>query len=115
MRHILKIQLVSVHLLVSTQKVFTLPENPYFYLHMKQVLIPALVLMTFSSCKFNPEALAKDYCNCRADMESGKKTVEDCQEMAESHYLKLQSNDEGLKMYTERVLDCISSSQIRTE
>lgn len=68
-----------------------------------------------SSCSFSPEEMAKDYCNCRADVEAGKKKAEDCKEMAESHYLKMQTDDNALKIYTEMVLDCVSSSQIKTE
>jgi len=80
---------------------------------MKQVLATTLLLVLVTSCTFSPERLAKDYCNCRADVEEGKKTAEDCKEMAESHFLKLQENEQDVKTYTERVLDCISSSEIR--
>jgi hypothetical protein len=82
---------------------------------VKQVLVSAFFLVLFASCSFNPEGLAKDYCKCRADVEAGKKTAEDCKEMAESHFLKMQENEQDLKVYTEKVMDCISSDQIRKE
>lgn len=87
-------------------------KNKFF---VKQVLIPAFFLVLITSCSFNPEGLAKDYCQCRADVEAGKKTAGDCKEMAESHFLKMQENEQDLKIYTEKVMDCISSDQIRKE
>jgi hypothetical protein len=79
---------------------------------MKKIIAPVF-LLALASCNFSPEKMAKDYCNCRADIGSGKKTAEDCQELAESQYLKMQENEEALKTYTEKVLDCMSSTEIR--
>ena len=82
---------------------------------MKQAFTILGFVFLASSCSFSPEGLAKDYCRCRAAIESGKKSADDCKAMAESHYLKLQDDEEAIKIYTERVLGCVSSSQIQTE
>lgn len=80
---------------------------------MKNVFVPAFFMLALCACKFNPERMAKDYCNCRADVEAGKKNLQECKDLAESHFLKMQENEDALKMYTEKILDCMSSAEIR--
>lgn len=65
------------------------------------------------ACNNNPVALAQQYCNCRGEVEAGKKAEGDCKDMAESHFLKLQDEPEQLKKYTDKVMDCISMDTIQ--
>ena len=99
----------------GSKKLYTLGQKSLLLPYMKQVLFILGFSALVSSCSFSPESLAKEYCNCRADIEAGKKSADDCKELTESHFLKLQDDQQALKTYTERVLDCTSSSQIRTE
>lgn len=82
---------------------------------MRKWMTCSLLVFAAVSCKFSPETLAKDYCQCRQDVENGKKKADDCKEMAESHFLRIQDDDAALKEYTERTLDCITTSKIKTE
>lgn len=86
----------------------------YFYF-MKQVLFLTTFLVLASCGQLNPEVLAREYCKCRADVEAGKRTVDACRELTESHFLKLQDDEQALKAYTENILDCTSSSQNSTK
>lgn len=68
----------------------------------------------FASCKFNPTQLADDYCSCLKKMEQGKETKEECLELAESHNLKLQDDDEAMRKYTAHISECLTYDDIRT-
>ena len=74
-----------------------------------------LFIVVFSSCNSNPEELAKEYCRCRADIEKNKKTEKDCEEMAESHFMRLQDSDDGLAIYSSKIIECLGSSEINTK
>jgi hypothetical protein len=82
--------------------------NKYFY----SIII--LGSLGFISCKFNPSQLGDDYCSCLKRYEQGKGTAEECLEMAESHNLKLQDDDEAMDAYTRHISDCLTIDDIRT-
>lgn len=69
----------------------------------------------FFSCRANPEDLAKDYCNCRLEIEKGTKSEDDCKDMAESHTLRLQDEEGAFAKYSEKVLDCLSNSELKEQ
>ncbi len=71
-----------------------------------------IAVVCMASCKFSPDGLARDYCDCRVDIDNGKRTEGDCAEMAESHYLKLQDDDEALKKYSAKVIDCMGFTEM---
>jgi hypothetical protein len=73
-----------------------------------------LVSLVLVSCKFNPSQLGDDYCSCLKRFEQGKGTAEECLEMAESHNLKLQGDDEAMDAYTRHISDCLTFDDIRT-
>jgi len=58
--------------------------------------------------------MADDYCACLKKYEQGKGSVEDCREMAESHFLKLQDDEEALTKYTQYIGECLMYDDIRT-
>lgn len=74
-----------------------------------------LLITIFVSCSTNPDDLAAEYCDCRAQVDKGTKTDKDCAELAESHTLKLQDETEPLKVYTSKILDCISATEMNTK
>lgn len=82
---------------------------------MKKTGIVVSFLVTFTSCSYNPTQLADDYCACMKEFEQGKIKADECREMAESHFLKLQDDDEGLNAYTQYVSDCMTYDEIRTQ
>lgn len=65
--------------------------------------ISALLMV---SCTKSPEALAKDYCQCKTD--KGNDSNE-CTEMAEAHFLQLQDEPELLQKYSAAVAECITN------
>lgn len=81
---------------------------------MKNLIALAFFCLMFWSCNTNPEDLAKEYCSCRADIEKGVKSEKDCASLAESHSLKLQDEPNQLKLYTGKILDCISNADLNT-
>ncbi|MFI5204537.1 MAG: hypothetical protein ACHQF2_08590 [Flavobacteriales bacterium] len=81
---------------------------------MKLAAVVFFFVFSVSSCKFNPTQLADDYCSCLQQMERGKSTTDDCREMAESHNLKLQDDDEAMKKYTQHITECLMYDDIRT-
>ena len=82
---------------------------------MKKSAFFCLLIGLFVSCNTNPDDMAKEYCNCRAEVDKGSKTDKDCAELAESHTLKLQDEPGQLKVYTTRILDCISATKMNTQ
>lgn len=74
-----------------------------------------LVTIFLVACNRNPTDLAKDYCNCRAEIEKGTKSEQDCASLAESHTLKIQDDQNALTTYTSAILDCISNTEMTKE
>ena len=79
---------------------------------MKKLRFLILFIPVLASCSSNPDDLASEYCNCRADIDKGLKSEADCASLAESHTLKLQDDTELMKRYTSKVLDCVTSTEI---
>jgi hypothetical protein len=78
----------------------------------KNLFAAAFIGSVFIGCKANPDDLAKDYCNCRLEIEKGTKSEDDCKEMAESHTLQLQDEEGAFAKYSERVLDCVGNDEM---
>ncbi|HYG49834.1 MAG TPA: hypothetical protein VD905_02975 [Flavobacteriales bacterium] len=78
----------------------------------KNLAFILFISTAFVCCRANPDDLAKDYCNCRLEIEKGTKSEEDCKNMAESHTLKLQDEEGAFEKYSEKVLDCLSNSKM---
>lgn len=79
----------------------------------KNLFAITFLLLVFASCNSNPTDLAKEYCNCRTEIDKGTKSEEDCASLAESHTLKLQDEPEKMNAYTSNVLDCISDTEMQ--
>lgn len=74
-----------------------------------------LTVLAFASCGFNPNELAAEYCECRAEIEKGKKTEADCQSLAESHVNRLQDDPDAMNRYSSRVIECLGYPEIKTK
>lgn len=79
---------------------------------VKNLLIATFIGSIFIGCKANPDDLAKEYCNCRMEIDKGTKSEEYCREMAESHTLKLQNEEGAFEKYSARVMDCVSNAEM---
>lgn len=90
-------------------------EKNSIFTHMKRMCAVVVVAWMMSSCSYSPTQLADDYCSCMKEFEQGKADADECREMAESHFLKLQDDDEGLNVYTQYVSDCMTYDEIRTQ
>jgi hypothetical protein len=73
------------------------------------------IMLVFASCSTTPEDMAKEYCDCRAQVDKGTKTDKDCAELAQKHTNNLQDDDDPLRVYTSTVLDCISATEMNTK
>lgn len=82
---------------------------------MKFKFIPYIFLFAIAaSCKMSPDALSEEMCTCLDEMEQGKKTQEECSSLAESHFLRVQDDEEALNRYNEGVNTCLGFDKIKT-
>ena len=79
----------------------------------KNVFSIAFLVLVFASCNSTPSDMAKEYCNCRAEIDKGSKSEDDCASLAESHTLRLQDEPAKMNSYTANVLDCISDTEMK--